>query len=1123
MTYFQHFQRLAFVMLLCLAASFVQAQPDLLEKVRFTRLEEKAGLSNSNVTCILQDSRGYMWIGTEDGLNKFNGYEFRVYRHDSKDTCTILTNSIRCIYEDSEHRLWVSTRPGGLHYYDDEHDRFIRVPGFLKESQIIHISEDADHNVLFGGARDINTVIIKLDRKTKKWETHNLFRSDEPIMSIVPDANGEFWIGVRKTGFMKWNSRTNQIIKDFQLAANSEPIRARDIRKIIKDENEVLWIAAAEGLTRFDLKTKVVKNFTAHPGDKHQLLVNPIFFMAADGNYLWLATENGGLSRFDKTSNTFTNFVYNKDDPFSLSDNAVWTVYKDKQNRLWVGTFSKGLCVIDHLANKFSQLNTVLPNDIVNAIYQDSKNRLWIGTEGGLVRKDGEHVRYYSHQDGQPYSLSSNPVLSIYEDSKKQLWFGTWAGGINRYREATDDFVNYPADAKNPSKLTDPNVYAICEHKQTGQLLVASYHGLNVLKSNGTFDHYYAEMHESDNYVRTIYEDSKGVVWVGTIEELNMFDPQKKTLVMFDRRPFELKTSEMVNSILEDNKGRIWVGSNQGLQKLESGKLVKRYTAQEGLPSTIVNGILEDRKGNLWISTSKGLSQFDPERNTFMNYDVNDGLLSNEFKPNACFKDKEGRMFFGGKGVNVFDPQEIQKNPFPPPVYITDFKIFNKSVAIGTEDSLLSKHISLTREITLSHRYNFFSFEFAALNFSSSEKNQYAYRLVGFDPDWVYIGNKRSAIFTNLDPGTYTLRIKASNNDGLWNETGTSLIIHILPPFWKTWWFRTLLFVTLVMCIWIFYKARLQSIKLQNRRLEHMVTKRTEELQNTNQQLVLREKEIQVQNHELLQQREELASQNEQLRMARALIQEQNLEITQKNETLETEVKERTKELVDYNEQLEQFAFVTAHNLRAPAARILGLGYILNKVPDQEEQKMILSKLVSTTTELDEVIRDLSAILVIRQNRDSEISIICLQDEWNQVVKKLSNEIAETNTVIKADFSQAPHVRHIRNYINSIFENLLTNSIRYRHDERTPFIEVQSKIITNYVVIQFRDNGLGIDLVKFKEKIFMPYSHFHTRMQGRGIGLYLVKAQVVALGGRVEVESTPNEGTTFSIMIRQWD
>jgi ligand-binding sensor domain-containing protein/signal transduction histidine kinase len=1143
-----------------------------LEKVKFGRLQVSDGLSNSNVTCSLQDKSGFLWIGTEDGLNKYNGYTFKVYRNREGDSLSLLKNIINSIFEDSRGILWICTRGGGVQYYDPKFDRFIRIAEFSDNCDIKTFTEDHAKNLWIAGTRLRQAFAAKYDRLSRKWKHYNLFESDHSVESIIHHSKNEFWIGVSKTGFFKWNSKTNALQGYFPVKGKTNTIISRDLIKAVKDNYGNIWIATREGLSKYHVKTNLFTNYITQKPPGNSLPVNVIRDLCIDRHTVWLATENGGVSRLNSVTNTFTNFSHNRDDPTSLSDNSVWSVYLDRQGRIWIGTFSKGLCVIDPLKEKFSQVDIALENDIVNAIWKDTQDRLWIGTEGGLVMNDKNGVHYFKHASDHPGSLSNNPVLSIFEDDKQQLWFGTWDGGINRFNENKRNFTRFVPEPGNPKSLSNPNVYSLAQNA-ANNLLVSTYRGLSVLKNEkqGIFENHIDTEHEANNYLRKVFEDSKENLWLGSISELNLYDltTKNRTRIYFNKTSTE--QDAFINCLLEDKKGRIWVGTNTGLILVTDKKYATSYTTKDGLPNDIIRSMQEDNTGNLWIGTADGLCKFNPETKKTVTYDIEDGLSSNEFKPNASFKAKTGEFFFGGKGVILFYPDSITENPFLPPVFIDDIKLFNESVKINGDDDVLTAHIHKTSEISLRHMYNFFTLHYVALNFTAPDKNQYAYMLEGFHTDWNYVGDQRSATFTNLDPGTYTFRVKASNNDSRWNESGASLVIHILPPWWKTWWAKTAAGFFVIMIAIAFYRIRVRSVHEQNKQLERMVDDRTKALQQTNtalmnreakiqaqnEELILQEEEIKSQNEELYNQREELTTtnetltrqreelavrneelmqseeeisaqrdlvseQNQQLQTAREIIEKQNNDILRRNESLEAEVSERTKELVEYNQQLEQFAFISAHNLRAPVARILGLGQIIEYSRNNPaEEKLIIEKLVFTAKELDRVVKDLNTVLEIRNKNAAVITEINLEEELKSIRITLEKEIQETQTHIIPDFSQINVIHTIKPYLDSILTNLISNAIKYRHPDRFPVIHIKSEIIDNFICLTVQDNGLGLDLNIYKEKLFILYSRFHTHVEGKGMGLYLVKTQVASLGGKIEVASEPGNGITFKIYLKK--
>ena len=398
--------------------------------------------------------------------------------------------------------------------------------------------------------------------------------------------------------------------------------------------------------------------------------------------------------------------------------------------------------------------------------------------------------------------------------------------------------------------------------------------------------------------------------------------------------------------------------------------------------------------------------------------------------------------------------------------------------------------------------------------------------LEGFDPEWNYVGDQRFATFTNLDPGTYTFRVKSSNNDGIWNEEGTSLVIHVLPPWWKTIWFRALVIGLSVVIIVSIYYLRVSSIEQQKIRLENLVNQRTHELKEMNQALARQEKEIKLQNEELIHgqeetatQRDMLVAQNKKLEEASRIIERKNEQILSHNENLEKEVEKRTEELLQHNHQLEQFAYISAHNLRAPVARILGLGQVLRICGTPEEEKAILDKLILTTKELDGVVKDLNKVLEIRKNNTSVITEIDLHKEMELVRTNLQREVEETGAQINEDFSAVDVIFSVKPYLDSILMNLVSNSIKYRYPGRNPVIHIGTERQGEFVCLTVSDNGLGINLDKYEDKLFKLYNRFHTHVEGKGLGLYLVKTQVAALGGRIEVTSAVNNGMNFKIFL----
>jgi ligand-binding sensor domain-containing protein len=1098
------------ILLLSLFRSTEAFTQSPVEKVKFSTIT--AALSNPHVSCILQDSRGFLWIGTEDGLNRFDGYDVTVYRNNTSDTTSLLKNAIIKIYEDSRGLLWVSTGNGGLHVYNREQDNFRRLSQYSFNCEITEFHEDST-SVWLGGVRNHKAFVERIDKANGRRQYYNFFDSCHPVRSLIRISDHEFWVGIHENGLFRWDLKKNTL---------SRKGPSLKLREVIKGGPRDLWIATDAGLYNYDVYTNkyIVYNTHTIPA----LPVNNILHLSKERNYLWIGTENGGLCRLNTITNELLTFQANTNDQESFVDNSIHALYSDRQGRVWIGTYSNGIAVMDRLNQKFMGIDIPLKNDVVNAILLDSKKRLWVGTEDGLIVKSAQGVKRYKHTAAKE-SLGANPVLAVYEDRQHRVWIGTWGGGLDRYDEVHDHFIHYMPDVKRKDALSNPNVFSISQSAKTQELLVATYGGLNILSdvNSGSFKHVYEKRFGFNNYTRKIYQDKKGNIWVGTIEELLRYDPARKEMVRFETTTDydSIQVGGLCNTMLEDSKGRLWVGTQKGLHLIEEGKFRRRYTIDDGLPDNIVQGIEEDKAGNLWLSTQTGISRFNPAGGAFKNFDAADGLSENNFRPGVCLQDEAGNIFFGGKGICAFNPDSIRSNSFIPEVFITELRIGNQPVKPGNFDGILKRQILETSTITLPSDYNFFSLKYVALNFTATDRNQYAFMLEGFHTDWNYVDGQRTMMFTNLDPGTYTFKVKARNKDGVSNERGATLTIHIQPPWWRTWWAMLIGIVLLITGLMSFYKLRVRSIENRNAILEHQVKRRTEQLEHQNRNLLHSQEELLQSQEEISAQRDIVSAQIVELQEARLIIEKQNREIMIRNETLEAEVEERTRDIVEYNQQLEQFAFISAHNLRAPVARILGLGNVLEMCKsDLQETRMITEKLVFTARELDRVVKDLNTVLEIRRDSTSVIVPVDLQEELHLIKMELEKEIQDTKTTVIENFSKGSTMLAVRPYVHSILMNLVSNAIKYRHPNRRPVIAIHCEVVGNQFSLTIQDNGLGMDLNLYKDKLFMLYSRFHLHVEGKGIGLFLVKTQVSAMGGKIDVMSSPGEGTCFYLSFK---
>lgn len=476
---------------------------------------------------------------------------------------------------------------------------------------------------------------------------------------------------------------------------------------------------------------------------------------------------------------------------------------------------------------------------------EDRKGNIWIGTDGGglnLFNKKTGEFKVFQHDPKNPKGIKSNAVTSITEDKDGTIWLGYWAGGVDRLDLEKQEFIAYKhqKDFPNLSWANECAMHIYEDNKSN--LWVATLYQLELLnKKTGNFTSYVIPGSGLDNIVCAIHEDNEGDLWIGTYLGLHFLDPATKERVRYvhDKEDTSSLSNDKIYTIFEDSKNRMWVGTSDGLNLFnKKEKRFQVFRTDDGLPSNAIYAILEDKEGYFWISTGNGICRYNPDTKESKTYTVSDGLQGNEFKQHAFLKLKTREMLFGGaKGFNMFDPEKIQKNPNVPPVVLTGFKIFNKSLPAGTPGTPFEKHISQSKELNLSYKESVLSFEFAALNYISPEKNEYAYILEPFEKEWNYTGHVNTATYTNLDPGTYTFRVKASNNDGTWNEKGTSLSLIITPPFWQTFWFRAFVLIGLAAILITIFKVRVRIIEKQKKVLEEEVVKRTQELSNANTEL----------------------------------------------------------------------------------------------------------------------------------------------------------------------------------------------------------------------------------------------------------------------------------------------
>jgi len=752
------------------AAVFLYASQTLSQPaLRFSHLSIRHGLSQGAVNCIFQDRQGFMWFGTQDGLNRFNGYSFTVFKRDPDNPNSLNGGFIASIHEDVHGILWIATL-------------------------------------------DNPSKLNKFDRLTETFSHHPVDSVDlrgaavSSVFASCVDLVGNKWSGSIGGGVTFVDSKTGARTIYKHVPGDSKSLIDNKVYSVYGDRSGTVWVGTHEGLDRFDPATKGFIHYTHNDRDPSSLSDSWVWPIHEDRNgTLWVGTVRGGLNRFDRTTGKFFSYKHDAANPASLNDDYVLSIYEDKAGVIWVGTNTDGLSFFHPSLNPFTNFSNdpsnkrSLSDNNITSVFVDRHGVPWIGTRGGLGRFDRESngFTHFVHDPRNAGSLGENATPSMCEDRDGNLWIGTYSSGLDRFDRKTNSFKHHRRDPSTPSSLTDNRIYALLEDRD-GILWVGTYGGgLNRFDpSTERFTPFTRNDsipgNLSENGVWALCEDRDGVLWVGTSGGgLNRFDKRsgKFTASKHDAKNPQSISDDNVLCILEDKAGMLWIGTTGGLNKFDRASGVFRaFRVKDGLPNDFVFGILEDGKGNLWMSTNKGIARFDPKTETFRTYDASDGLQGNEFNQNAYGKDRvTGELYFGGvNGVTRFHPDSIRDNPFVPPVVFSAFRRYNTDDKEG--EPIEEQGISVRPNVALTYKDNIATFEFAALNYYNAFKNRYAYQLEGFSDNWIQLGTEHRATFTNLDPGDYVLKVKGSNNDGVWNEAGASLAITVTPPWWKTRW-----------------------------------------------------------------------------------------------------------------------------------------------------------------------------------------------------------------------------------------------------------------------------------------------------------------------------------------------
>ncbi len=1096
-------------------------------QLRFEHISVKQGLSQSTVFSIVQDSRGFMWFGTRTGgVNKFDGHSFKIYKSDPDDLYSISGNEILAVFEDSKGRMWMGTRNFGLNRFDYNTERFY--------NYLNHNISKTDRNIKtvngfvedYKGRIWISTLggLCLYDEKNDSIiRFHNLKNQDSYGIAAICLAQDSLLCFGGKTGVYVFNTNTKKIIKHF-LHDKNEPnsLSSNTIISILYDKKDQLWVGTRnEGLNKLkNLSDNNITHIKHDKNDNSSISSNVIRAIDEDkkGN-IWICTFSG-LNQLTKTESQKKQpkFIHYKNDPNktkSLGQDLLFSFYVDIWDNYWIGTWSNGVDYLNIQSKKFDHFkfnknkNYGIQNNHVNA-FTENDYGIWIGTDGGgisLLNREKNIFKYHITTKDKPGIINNNDIRTLFSESGNIIWIG----GI-------ESLVRYNCENHISKTFFKDHIINSIIAGVNDELWIGTSSGLIKLnKKDYTYQNYYRDDSDTsslaDNNISILYKDCNNDIWFGTKRGLHLYNRKKDNFIWFQHSVENSKTlsNDNVVSINNDNEGNLWIGTYNGLNRYvpETQSFI-RFNEKEGLPDNVINGILPDDSGNLWISTNKGLARIRTEKQSdkevlkVRHYTESDGLQSDEFIRHSCYKTKDGELIFGGiNGFNIFNPKSIKDNTNKPKVVITELKLFNKEVKVNDDTHLLTTNISQTEKVTFSPRQSVFSICFAALSYDSPEKNQFAYKLNGFENNWNYVTNKNEAYYTNLDAGEYTFMVKAANNDGVWNENYTTLNINILPPWWESWEFRMFLSTILILMFLGLYYYRLKSIRNRNKFLEETVATRTVMLKEANNKLIEKQEEITTQNEELSAHRN-------------------HLESLVKSRTSELEI--ALKKAKESDELKSAFIANMSHEIRTPMNAVIGFSSLLLDEEITYEQQ----------SEFVEIIQSNSKVLLRLIDEIIDLSLI----ESNQL--KLKNEKLNLNTFIDHIYSyyflsnKSETVKIIKR--NSLFSNniiLYTDEIRLKQiitnlmDNAKKYtnkghIELGTYCDKVNLYMYVEDTGIGIsdDCINH---IFMPFTKIEDNKtawkEGLGLGLAISNKIAVAIGGKIIVKSEEGFGSVFTFSV----
>ncbi len=1118
------------------------------QDIKFQHISPDEGYSFGNVWGVLEDHEGFMWFATDDGLVRYNGYDLVTYRNHRSDPGSISANFSIILLEDRYNQLWVGTFGGGLNLYDRDTDSFRRFlndpknPNSLPHNRVKTMIESQDGKIWLGtegrGLVTFDPNPKNLDSLVFRQFDHPKLDKSDPnifmIRSVCEDAQGNIYIG-SLSGITVLDKERKDLVQ--LRVGDSYPnlLASNSIVEVFIDSKQRLWIGTMDkGLQLYLPEEKRVINYAPSKAD-NTLNDAEIETITEDKNgTIWVGSDNGLSRILDSSSpvpaNLFNNYYYQRLNESSLLSNSIKIVYADSRNSLWVGSYYGGINCYNPKLYKFTPIrnkpwvSTSLNHNNVTSFAEDNNHNIYIGTDGGglsilknpggdMLQDNYSGIRIQSSKNRDP----ETKIKTLQFDHNGILWIGYWAGGLYSYNPKNGRTIYYGPGDQSDSGLIGIRILDI-EIDKNNNVWVATFdEGISYYnRQTGKFKNYLPSTEpnvgiKGDRF-NALLIDSSDRLWVGgDLGGLNLYNPQTDA---FERIELDslLDNNVPILSLMESEKHEICIGTVASgiiIYNPETGEY-RNFTEKSGLPNNVVHGMLQDRSGNIWLSTNMGISSLDYTTGTITNYTRTDGLQGNQFNNGSCYKTSNGMMLFGGTNGWIHKSKEAKK------IVFTNLWVNGKLIGPGDDSHILTSDLNSGNPINLNHTQKSFTVEFAVLDYNFSQINQYAYLLEGFDSDWQYNGTDRKAVFTNLSPGNYRLRIKATNHDGFWFEKGEVLEINIIPAWWQTDIFTVSVIILIVSLVYTFYRIRINFLVNQRRKLEKTVEQRTIQLRSKNIQLHEKNDEIQAQN-------EELFAQNEQINLQRDELEKTQEELRNINEQLEDIVKQRTEKLETTIKQLDKtvleldrFVYSASHDLSSPLKSIKGLIEIVKIEKEPEKILTCVEHMIKSVDSLENVIKSL-----VDYSKNAHLEIEKTPVNLNDLTREVISELMYWPEAKKVHFElpedKSLNVHSDQSRLKIILHNLIGNSVKYADPRKAnPFIRFEFALNKNTWEFRVSDNGIGIDN-EHLGKIFNMYYRASENSKGSGLGLFIVRESVNKIGGSIKVQSTRGEGTTFTL------